>query len=166
VAFFTVGFFAHEFAFSRIVFGATGIAGALLVTGWRWLGEGGGRLFRRIMGGSKRVAVLGSGPRAVALAAMIQNDGVEGYECVGFIHFPPGPIPADVRTGVIGDLDAVGSLARKLDLQGVIIALEQDAYPAALQVLARRGRRALEIKMLLGEPGPSGISLVDLNFDS
>lgn len=165
MAFFSVSFFFHEFVFSRIVFGLTGLASGLLVTGWRGLGQGGGRLFRRIMGGSKRVAVLGTGPRAVALAASIQAQSLEGYECVGFIHFPPGPVPADVRTGVIGDLDAVGSLARKLDLQGVIIALEQDAYPAALQVLARSKGRALDIKMLLGDPGSGGISLVDLNFE-
>jgi uncharacterized membrane protein YgdD (TMEM256/DUF423 family) len=165
LAFFSVSFFFREFAFSRIVFGSTGIASAMLVTGWRWLGEGGGRLFRRIMGGTKRVAVLGTGPRAHALAELIHNERVEGYECVGFIHFPPGPVPAPMRTGVIGDLDAMGSLARKLDLQGVLIALEEDAYPAALQVLARRGGRALEIKMLLGEAAPGRLSLVDLNFE-
>jgi GT2 family glycosyltransferase len=164
LSFFSVSFFFHEFAFSRIVFGTTGIASALLVTGWRGLGKSGGRLFRRIMGGSKRVAVVGTGARAQALADLIHADGLEGYECVGFIHFPSGPIPPGVRTGVIGDLDAVGTLARKLDLQGVIIALEQDAYPAALQVLARRGGRALEIKMAVGDVGPGGISLVDLNF--
>jgi hypothetical protein len=89
---------------------------------------------------------------------------LEGYECVGFIHFPPGPVPAAMRPGVIGDLDSVGGLSRKLDLQGVIIALEGDVYPAALQVLARRGARALEIKMLLGDPMPGHITLVDLNF--
>jgi len=165
LAFFSVSFFFHEFVFSRIVFGATGIASALLVTGWRWFGEGGGRLFRKIMGGSKRVAVLGTGTRAQTLANLIQSEAVEGYECVGFIDFPPGSSPVAMRTGIIGDLDSVGALARKLDLQAVIIALEQDAYPAALKVLARRGSRALDIKMLLGDPEPGKITLVDLNFE-
>jgi GT2 family glycosyltransferase len=164
LAFLAFGFFFHEHAFSRIVFGITGLISPLLVVGWRWLGERAGRLFRRIMGGAKRVALLGTGPRAQSLAGLIQGEALEGYECVGFIHFPPGPVPAAVRPGVIGDLDGLGALARKLDLQGVIIALEEDAYPAALQVLARRGSRALEIKMLLGDPTPGNIALVDLNF--
>jgi hypothetical protein len=164
LAFFSVGFFLREQVFSRIVFGITGILCSLIVAGWRWFGGRGGMVFRRIMGGSKRVAVLGTGARAQALAGLIQGEALEGYECVGFIHFPPGPVPAAMRPGVIGDLDAVGGLSRKLDLQGVIIALEGDVYPAALQVLARRGARALEIKMLLGDPMPGHITLVDLNF--
>lgn len=166
LAFFSVSFFFHEFVFSRIVFGATGIASALLVTGWRWLSESGGRLLRRIMGGTKRVAVLGTGPRAQALAEVIQHEGLEGYECVGFIHFPPGPVPPDMQRAVIGDLDALDSLSRKLDLQGVIIALEQDAYQTTLQVLAGHGRRTLDVQMLLGDPTPGRVSLVDLNFEA
>lgn len=164
LAFFSISFFLHEFAFSRIVFGATGIASALLVTGWRWLSESGGRLFRRIMGGTKRVAVLGTGTRAQALADVIQRDGLEGYECVGFIHFPPGPMPPGMQMAVIGDPEALDTLSRKLDLQGVIIALEEDAYPAALQVLARKGLRTLDIRMLVGEPVPGRVTLADLSF--
>lgn len=164
LAFFSWSYFMRERAYSRIVFVATAVASILLIAAWRWLGNHGGRLFRRIMGGAKRVAILGTGPRAQALAALIQGDGAEGYECVGFIHFAPGAAPAAVRSGVIGDLNALGNLARKLDLQGVIIALEEDAYPAALQVLARKGSRALEIHMLLGDPAPGNVTLVDLHF--
>jgi GT2 family glycosyltransferase len=164
LAFFSIGFFLHEVAFSRIVFGATGLVSALCIAGWRWFGEGGGRLFRRIMGGTKRVAILGTGARAQTLAGLIHGNALEGYECVGFIHFPLGPVSATIGHSVIGDLNAVSSLARKLDLQGVIIALEEDAYPAALQVLERKGARALEIRMLLGDPTPNKITLIDLNF--
>lgn len=164
LAFFSVSFFFHEFVFSRIVFGMTGLVSGVLVTGWRGLSEGGGRLFRRIMGGTKRVAVLGTGPRAQALADVIRHEGLEGYECVGFIHFPPGPVPPDMQPGVIGDLEALESLSRKLDLQGVIIALEQDAYQTTLQLLADHGRRTLDIQMLLGDPAPGRVALVDLNF--
>lgn len=165
LAFFSIGFFLHEHAFSRIVFGATGVASSLSIAGWRWFGERGGRLFRRIMGGTKRIAILGTGERAQMLASLIQGEALEGYECVGFIHFPAGPVPGTVRPGVIGDLDAIAGLARKLDLQGVIIALEEDSYPAALQVLERKGARTLEVKMLLGEPTAEKITLVDLNFE-
>jgi O-antigen biosynthesis protein len=164
LVFFSLGFFIHEHAFSRVVIGVTGLTGALFITGWRWFAQRGGRLFRRIMGGSKRVAILGTGARAQALAGLIQGEALEGYECIGFIHFPPGPVPAAMRPGVIGDLDAVSSLSRKLELQGVIIALEENVYPAALQVLARKGSRSLDIKMLLGDPAPGQILLADLNF--
>src|SRR5690606_13664390 len=80
LAFFSVGFFLKEQAFSRIVFAATGVSGSLIVAGWRWLGGRGGRFFRRVMGGSKRVAILGTGPRAKALGGLIQGDSLEGYE--------------------------------------------------------------------------------------
>jgi FlaA1/EpsC-like NDP-sugar epimerase len=164
LVFFSLSYFMRERAYSRIVFAATAAASVLLMTAWRWLGNHGGKLFRRILGGTKRVAILGTGPRAQALAAMIQGESAEGYECIGFIHFPPESVPAEVRSGVIGDLNALRSLARKLDLQAVIIALEEGAYPAALQVLARMGSRALEIHMLVGDPAPGNITLVDLHF--
>jgi GT2 family glycosyltransferase len=164
LVFFSLSYFMRERAYSRIVFGAAAVVSVMLIAAWRWLGNHGGRLFRRIMGGAKRVAILGTGARAQALAALIQEGPTEGYECIGFIHFPPGPVPPSVRSGVIGDLNALGNLARKLDLQGVIIALEEDAYPAALQVLGRKGSRALEISMLVGDPSPGNIALVDLHF--
>lgn len=164
LVFFSLSYFMRERAYSRIVFAATALSAIPLMVAWRWLANHGGRLFRRIMGGSKRVAILGTGPRAQALAALIQDYALEGYECIGFIHFPPGPIPPDVRPGVVGDLGSLGNLSTKLDLQGVIIALEEDAYPAALQVLARRGARALDIRMLVGDPAPGNITLVELHF--
>ena len=62
------------------------------------------------------------------------------------------------------DLDGLAALARKLDLEGVLLALEGNAYPAALEVLSRQGPRALEIKMLVGPPEPGKFSLIDLNL--
>lgn len=164
LAFFSLSYFMHGYAFSRIVFGGTGLATGLLTAGWRWLAERGGTMLRRVMGGARRVAVVGTGPRAQALAGLLQAGDLEGYECVGFIHVPPGPVPAPMRTSVIGDLESVGALSRKLELQGIIIALEEDAYPAALQVLAHRGSRALDIHMLVGDPLPGRVTLADLSF--
>ena len=162
--FFSLSFFMHERAFSRIVFGSTALLSTLLLTGWRWVSNQGGKLFRRIMAGSKRVAILGTGPRALALAGLIQDESLEGYECVGFIHFPPGPIPLPVRANVIGDIDSLASLTRKLELQGVIIVLDEGMYPAALRILAQQSSHTFEVKMLLGSPQPGQISLVNLNF--
>jgi GT2 family glycosyltransferase len=164
LGFFSLSFFMHERAFSRVVFGLTAIFSTLLLTGWRWVSNHGGKLFRRIMAGSKRVAILGTGARAQALAQLIQDEKVEGYECVGFIHFPAGPIPPTVRANVIGDIDSLASLTRKLELQGVIIVLDEGTYPAALRILAQQRSAAFEVKMLLGSPEPGQVSLVNLNF--
>jgi GT2 family glycosyltransferase len=164
LAFFSFSFFVREQAYSRVSFGLTALASILWVVGWRWVSNHGGKLFRRIMGGSKRVAILGTGPRAQALAALIQSESLAGFECVGFIQFPAEPFPDAVRANVIGDVDSLANLTRKLELQGVIIALDEGTYPAALQVLARQRSKAFEVKMLLGTPEPGSISLVDLNF--
>ncbi len=164
LAFFSISFFFREQGYSRIAFGLTAIFSILWVAGWRSVSEHGGKLFRRIMGGAKRVAILGTGPRALALAQLIQNESLEGYEYVGFIHFPAGPVPLEVRPNVIGDIDALAALTRKLELQGVIIALDEGTYPAALRILASQRSGPFEVKMLLGSPEPGNISLVDLNF--
>ena len=164
LGFFSLSFFMHERAFSRIVFGLTAIFSTLLLTGWRWISDHGGKLFRRIMKGAKRVAILGTGPRALALAELIQNEGLEGYECVGFIQFPAGPIPAPVRANVIGDIDSLGNLSRKLELQGVIIVLDEGAYQAALRMLSQQRSESFEVRMLLGSPEPGGVQLINLDF--
>jgi GT2 family glycosyltransferase len=162
--FFSLSFFMHERAFSRIVFGLTALVSIFLLTGWRWVTNHGGKLFRRIMAGSKRVAILGTCPRALALAELIQNESLEGYECVGFIPFPSGPVPASVRANVIGDLDSLSSLTRKLELQGVILVVDDGMYPAALQILAKHRSTSFEVQMLLGSPEPGRVSLINLNF--
>ena len=164
LGFFSLSFFMHERAFSRLVFGATALLSTVLLIGWRWLSEHGGKLFRRIMAGSKRVAILGTGARAQALADLMQAEHLEGYECVGFINFPAGPIPESVRANVIGDIDSLASLTQKLELQGVIIVLDEGMYPAALRILAQQRSQSFEVKMLLGSPEPGQIGLVDLNF--
>ena len=164
LAFFSLSFFMKERAYSRIAFLFTALISTALLLGWRVAGNHGGRFWRKIMGGIKRVAILGTDARAQGLAELIQNESLEGYEFVGFIHFPAGPLPREVRANVIGDLETLPNLAHKLDLQAVIIALEEGTYPAALQVLAGQGAGFLEVKMLVGSPEAGKNALIDLNF--
>jgi GT2 family glycosyltransferase len=164
LAVFSLSFFMKEHAYSRVVFAISSVLSAALLTSWRLAGSHGGRFWRKVVGGVKRVVILGTAARARTLAALIQNETLEGYECVGFIHFPAGPVPQEVRANVIGDLETLPTLARKLDLQAVIIALDEGTYPAALRVLAAHGAGSLEIKMLVGDPEPGKNSLIDLNF--
>jgi GT2 family glycosyltransferase len=164
LAFFSLSFFMREQAWSRVAFASTAAVSLFLLTGWRWISGLGGKLLRRIMEGEKRVAIVGTNPRALQLARLMQEEDVEGYEHVGFIHFPSGPVPPDMNASVIGDLESLKSLASRLDLQGVIIVLEEGVYPAALQVLAQQKSRPFEVKMLLGVPERGRITLVDLNF--
>ncbi len=165
LAFFSFSFFIRERVYSRIVFLFTALFSVALLLGWRLAGNHGGRFWRKVMGAMKRVAILGTDSRARGLADLIQNESLDGYEFVGFIHFSPEPVPPEVRANVIGDLTTLSSLAHKLDLQAVIIALEEGTYPAALQVLAAHGMGgALEVKMLVGPPEPGLYTLIDLNF--
>ncbi len=164
LAFFSFSFFMKERAYSRIVFLATALLCIPLLLGWRLAANHGGRFWRKIMGGMKRVVILGTDARAQSLAELIQSESLEGYEFVGFIHFLSAPVPREVRANVIGDLETLSSLARKLDLQGIIIALEEGTYPAALQVLASHGAGMLEVKMLVGPAEAGKITLIDLNF--
>ncbi len=164
LVFFSCSFFMKERAYSRVVFALAAVISLALLMGWRLVLSHGGRFWRRVLGDVKRVAILGTNARAQDLADLIVNEKLEGYEFVGFLQFPRGPIPRAMRENVIGDIDALHSLARKLDLQGVIIALDEDAYATALQVLSTRDPGRLEVKMLLGTPAPETVSLIDLNF--
>ncbi len=162
--FLSLSFFFKEAAYSRVVFGLTAMLSSVVLIGWRLAGKQGGRFWRKIMGSIKRVAILGTDERALSLANLLQSEKLEGYEFVGFIHFPPGPIPIEVRVNVIGDLEALNGLARRLDIQAVIIALQAGSYPAAIQLLTQHGNPPYEVKMLVGGPEMSEISLIDLNF--
>ena len=164
LTFFAFSFFMKERSYSRLVFAITAVSSTALLFGWRLVGNHGGRFFRKIMGSSKRVAILGTANRAQDLAELILSDRLDDFEFVGFIHFPPESVPNSVRANVIGDLTALGSLVRKLDLQGVIIALEEGAYSAALEVLSRNKTGPLEVKLLVGTPAPNLFSLIDMNF--
>jgi hypothetical protein len=164
LAFFSFSFFMKERAYSRVVFAITAALSVILLVGWREAGRHGGRFWRKIMGAMKRVAILGTDSRAQGLADLILSERLDGFEFVGFIQFPPGPIPREVRENVIGDPASLAGLARKLDLQAVIIALEEGSYQAALEVLTSHGPPPYQVKMLVGAPNPGPHSLIDLNF--
>ncbi len=167
LAFFSFSFFFREHAYSRVVFALTAALSVSLLLGWRASIQRGGRFWRKILGPAKRAAVLGTGERAREFTGLMQAQSAQGgqsFEFVGFIQFPPGPMPREVRANVIGDLGSLPNLARILDLQCVIIALEEGAYSAALQVISSRGTGPLEVKLLVGQPEPGQYSLIDLNF--
>jgi GT2 family glycosyltransferase len=164
LAFFTLSFFFKEQAYSRVVFGLTGVISMASLVGWRLLANHGGRLLRKIMGSVRRTAIVGTDERAQLLAELIQDEKLDGYEFVGFIQYPPGRPPRDVSPNVIGDLLTLENLVKKMDLQSLIIAVEERAYPTALQILAQHVHGPLEVKMLVGPLDPTGINLINLNF--
>ena len=59
------------------------------------------------------------------LADLIQQDRLSGYEFVGFIKWGAGRVPQEIVQNLIGDLGTLPSIARKVDLQGVIIAVDE-----------------------------------------
>ncbi len=164
LSFFSVSFFMKEEAYSRVVFGFTALLCLILLPGWRLFVQHGGRFLSRIMGANKRVAIIGVNEKARQLALLIEADQLPGYEFLGFIPVNVAEINADMKANIIGDLNALAGLINKVDLHQVIIAGEESSYETALSILAKTSRGKLDVKMLVGDPMPGSISLIDLDF--
>jgi FlaA1/EpsC-like NDP-sugar epimerase len=164
LGFFSLSFFNKEEAYSRVAFAFAGLFSIASLTAWRFLTIQGGRLFARIMGSTKRVAILGSNERARKLAELFEKEQIEGYEFVGFISMGLGRTSQDIMQNMIGDLQSLATIVRKVELQGVVITLEEDAFQTAVKILSEKSTHGLEVKLLVGEPKPGEMSLIDLNF--
>ncbi len=164
LSFFALSFFIREEAFSRVAFAFAAILSIACLTAWRFLSIQGGRFFTKVMGSTKRIAILGNNARARRLADLIQQERLAGYEFVGFIKWGAGRVPQEIMQNMIGDLGTLPSIVRKVDLQGVVIAVDEGAFQTAVKLLSEQGTRDLEVKLLVGEPEPGQMSLIDLNF--
>ncbi|HLP42365.1 MAG TPA: hypothetical protein VK465_12730, partial [Fibrobacteria bacterium] len=164
LGFFALSFFIQEEAYSRVAFALSAFLSIVSLTGWRFLTAQGGRFMTRIMGGTKRVVVIGDDERAWALAELIQQERLDGYEFVGFVGLEPRRMSPEMRRNLIGDLHTLPSVVSKAEIHGAIIALEEGAFQTAAKVLAERPWPGLEVKLLVGDPVPGQMSLIDLNF--
>jgi O-antigen biosynthesis protein len=164
LGFFALSFFIREEAYSRVAFALAALFSILSLTAWRFMAIQGGRIFVKIMGSTKRIAILGNNLRAKKLADLISQEHLEGYEFVGFIRLGAGRVSQDIMQNLIGDLSTLPSIIKKVELQCVIIAVEEGAFQMAVKLLSEKSNHELEIKLLVGEPEPGKMSLIDLNF--
>ncbi len=164
LGFFALSFFFKEEAFSRVAFALSAVFSIGSLTAWRFLTVTGGRFLSKVMGGLKRVAIIGDDTRALALSELIQQEDLEGYEFVGFIGLDSRTQSPEIRKNLIGDLNTLPAIVRKTEVQCVIIAVEEGAFQTAVKILAERGSAGLEVRLLVGNPAPGRISLIDLNF--
>lgn len=164
LGFYAVSFFFKEEAYSRVAFALAGLLSIASLTAWRFLTVQGGKFVVRIMGGLKRVAVIGDDERALALSELLQQERLEGYEFVGFIGLEPRRMSPEMRRNLIGDLNTLPSIVRKAEVQAVIIAVEEGAFQTAVKIIAEKGSPGLDIKLLVGDPRPGQLTLIDLNF--
>ena len=164
LGFFSLSFFIREEVYSRVAFAGAALFSILSLTAWRFLTIQGGRFLAKVMGSTKRVAILGTNVRAHKLAALIQTDHIEGYEFVGFISMGPGRASPEIMQNLIGDLQGLSAIVKKVELQGVVITLEEGAFQTAVKILSEKSNHDLEVKLLVGEPEPGELSLLDLNF--
>jgi len=164
LGFFSLSFFIREEAYSRVAFAFAALFSIASLTAWRFLSIQGGLFFSKVMGSTKRVAILGNNARARRLADLIQQERLAGYEFVGFIKLGAGRVPQEIMQNLIGDLGTLPSIVRKVDLQGVVIAVEEGAFQTAVKLLSEKWNQDLEVKLLVGEPEPGQMSLIDVNF--
>jgi GT2 family glycosyltransferase len=164
LGFFALSFFIREEAYSRVAFACAALLSIISLTSWRFLTIQGGRFLAKVMGSTKRVAILGSNERARKLALLIQQEMLEGYEFVGFISMGSGRVSQEIMQNMIGDLHTLPSIVKKVELQGIVIALEEGAFQTAIKILSEKSNHDLEVKLLVGEPEPGEMSLIDLNF--
>jgi FlaA1/EpsC-like NDP-sugar epimerase len=164
LGFFALSFFIREEAYSRVAFAFAALFSIVSLISWRFLSIQGGKFFNKIMGSTKRIAILGNDTRAKKLADLILQERLEGYEFVGFIKLGSGRVSQDIMQNLIGDLSTLASIVNKVELQGVIIAVEEGAFQMAVKLLSEKSNHELEVKLLVGEPEPGMMSLIDLNF--
>ncbi|MDB5049971.1 MAG: putative glycosyltransferase [Fibrobacteres bacterium] len=164
LGFFALSFFIREEAYSRVAFAFAALFSIVSLISWRFLSIQGGKFFNKIMGSTKRIAILGNDTRAKKLADLILQERLEGYEFVGFIKLGSGRVSQDIMQNLIGDLSTLSSIVNKVELQGVIIAVEEGAFQMAVKLLSEKSNHELEVKLLVGEPEPGMMSLIDLNF--
>ena len=164
LGFFAFSFFIREEAYSRVAFACAALLGTLCLISWRFVSVQGGRFLARIMGSTKRVAILGNNERARKLADLMQGETLDGLEFVGFISLESERVPQENLQNSIGDLQSLPSIVKKVDLQGVVITLEEGAFQTALKILSEKSTVDLEVKLLVGEPVIGEMSLIELNF--
>jgi GT2 family glycosyltransferase len=164
LGFFALSFFIQEEAYSRVAFALAALFSIASLTAWRFLSVQGGRFLAKVMGGTKRVAVIGDDERAMALSDLIQQERLEGFEFVGFIGLDPRRMSREMRRSLIGDLNTLPSVVRKAEVQAVIIAVGEGAFQTAVRIVAEKSSPGLEVKLLVGDPAPGQMSLIDLNF--
>jgi FlaA1/EpsC-like NDP-sugar epimerase len=164
LGFFSLSFFIREEAYSRVAFAFAALFSIGSLIAWRFVSIQGGLFFAKVMGSTKRIAILGNSARARKLADLIQQERLSGFEFVGFIKLEGGRVPQDIMQNMIGDLATLPSIVRKVDLQGVVIAVEEGAFQTAVKLLSEKWNEDFEVKLLVGEPEPGQMSLIDLNF--
>jgi GT2 family glycosyltransferase len=164
LSFFAIGYFFYEESFSRIVLGISGLFSFGCVTGWRALANKGSQFLGRMTASRKRMVIVGINSRSYKIRDFILQDLIQGYEFLGFIPEPGSDISQEMRSEIICDFSALFSILKKLEIHEIIIALEKDAYQTALQILSMKKDTRASVKILLGEPKPRSITLVDLNY--
>ena len=160
-------FFIKTINFSRIVVGLSWLYAGAGAAVWRWL------LSRKSPAPSGRGLVIGCGPRAEAFLSRV-DELVPGYLVMGAVRTPDSPtdVASVANFPIVGDLDDLPFLARRLKIDDVIVAWEQFQYKDVL-FLARKGsgypRRVRLVPEAIDAPAGDGVDsaeppLIDLEL--
>ncbi len=166
LAFLALGYFFYEISFSRIVFGISSFLSYLSLVGWRIYSSQGGFLLNRILASKKRVVLLGEGEAALKLREFILNGFLKNYELLGTVdkkNSQNSPEMSEIGEA-IATVDEMGPWLEKLEINEIIIADGQNSYNLALEILSNGWNEGLPLKLLVGDPEPRSITLVDVNF--
>ncbi|MBF0430839.1 MAG: glycosyltransferase [Fibrobacteria bacterium] len=165
LSFFAVGYFFYEGSFSRIVMGVSGLLSAIALFGWRAMALQGNLLFGKVLFPRKRIVIMGINERSLLLKELILKGQLAGYELMGFMPGSPLEVTAAMKSEIIGDSDNFSFILNDLEVHEIIIALDENAYQTALKLLSDEKLRGIPIKILVGQPKPRSITLVDLNYN-
>ncbi len=165
LVFFALGYFFYEEAYSRIVFGLAGVCSFVFLVSWRSLANKGSLLLGRLFASRERVIIIGANQRGLELRDLILEGYLPGFEFIGFVKDTKDIISDELRQDVVGDLPSITRVLRHLDLNQVIIALNEEAYQTAISVITQPWSHGLKVKILVGNPKPRMVTLVDLNYN-
>lgn len=129
----TLASFFKDYAFSRWVMLGTSVGGTLWGIGVR---AGVQRWLRRGMR-LRRVAVLGRGPVAHALAAALQRQQDTGLFFLGLIHYGDEPLAREDGVSLLGSSEALPELVERWRIHELVVATPE-LPPGELVAVAER----------------------------
>ncbi|MBN1758818.1 MAG: glycosyltransferase [Chitinispirillaceae bacterium] len=128
-------YFVKSFALSRIAFALSSIIISFLLVGWRHLPQQAFKRIRRLTFSHEKIIIIGSGPLTEKIIKTIEKH--HSGTITGIIWDNPTPRPGDYEGyPVLGSLDELSTLIRRIRVQTLIIATAQAWYSHVIDVLS------------------------------
>jgi GT2 family glycosyltransferase len=151
-------FFFPQYAFSRMVVAISGIVSVLLLPGWRLIMRIWARTFengqRSILG--RATVIVGTGASGQEILRRLRARADNMYDVVGFVDLSRKRIGEHIAgVEILGSIDNIGRVVDEHRVAEVIFSTDSLTYADILAVIARRGHRSVNFRLV-----PSSLEVI------